>query len=214
LELLKKFIEEELNVKDERVYKDFVRYNELILEWNNSINVISRKNDSIENIALNSIFFLKDFKFPASCKMIDIGTGGGFPGIPIKILCPQIKLTLCDSIKKKIKVVKDICEKMALKDTDVLWNRAEVLSEEPEYRSKYDFVISKSVAPLHELYSWSRYLVKKDGEILCIKGGDVTGEITALKKEHKEAIIEVRNYTFDSDYKVEDKKLVIIKRGQ
>jgi 16S rRNA (guanine527-N7)-methyltransferase len=214
MQILKKFLENELNIDLEKVYDGFLLYNKLIFEWNKSINVISRKNDSIENIVLNSIFFLKDFKFPASCKMIDIGTGGGFPGIPIKILCPQIKLTLCDSIKKKIKVVKDICEKMALKDTDVLWNRAEVLSEEPEYRSKYDFVISKSVAPVKDLYEWSRYLVKKDGEILCIKGGDITREITSLKKEHKEAIIEVRNYTFDSDYKVEDKKLVIIKRGQ
>jgi 16S rRNA (guanine527-N7)-methyltransferase len=212
MQILKKFLCSELNISDDKIFNDFLLYNNLILEWNKSINVISRKNESIENIVINSIFFLKDFKFPASCKVIDIGTGGGFPGIPIKILNPQIILTLCDSVKKKIKVVKDICEKMALKDTDALWNRAEVLPEEPEHRSMYDFVISKSVAPLADLYGWSKYLVKSNGGILCIKGGDITGEIASLKKEHKEAIIEVRNYTYDREYKIEDKKLVIIRR--
>lgn len=212
MQILNKFLGSELNISDDKIFNDFLLYNNLILEWNKSINVISRKNESIENIALNSIFFLKDFKLPASCNMIDIGTGGGFPGIPVKILCPQIKLTLCDSIKKKIKVVNDICEKMELKNTDTLWNRAEVLSENPEYRDKFDYVISKSVAPLADLYGWSKYLIRGGGSILCIKGGDISEEINSLKKIHKEVIFDVKDYYFDSEYKIEDKKLVIIGR--
>jgi 16S rRNA (guanine527-N7)-methyltransferase len=214
MQILKKFLESELNIDRDKAYESFILYNNLILEWNKSINIISRKNESIENIVLNSIFFLKDFKFPANCTVIDIGTGGGFPGIPIKILCPHIKLTLCDSVKKKIKVVHDICGKMNLQNTETLWQRAEVLSENPEYRIKYDYVISKSVAPLTELYGWSKYLINRSGVVLCIKGGDIEEEINILKKQYNEVIIEVKNYYFNSEYKIEDKKLVIIKRGQ
>jgi len=212
MELLKKFLEYELNIDREEVYNGFLQYNNLILEWNKSINVISRKNDSIENIVLNSIFFLKDFIFPESFKLIDIGTGGGFPGIPMILIYPDINLTLCDSIKKKLKVVADICEKMNLKNTEPLWYRAEILAENPEYRKKYDYVISKSVAPLADLYDWSKYLIRAGGSILCIKGGDISVEINSLKEMHKEVIFDVKDYYFDSKYKIEDKKLVIIRR--
>jgi 16S rRNA G527 N7-methylase RsmG len=101
---------------------------------------------------------------------------------------------------------------MNFKKTEPLWHRAEVLSENPEYREKFNCVISKSVAPIADLYGWSKYLIRNGGSILCIKGGNIDEEINELKKQYNEVIIDVKNYYFDEEYKIEDKKLVIIRR--
>jgi 16S rRNA (guanine527-N7)-methyltransferase len=211
MDVLKKFLEEELSISNERVIKGFIDYNKYLTEWNSKVNVISRKNESIENIALNSIFFLTKYKFKPDARVIDIGTGGGFPGIPLKIIYPETEITFCDSIRKKINVVDDIIKQMGLKNAEVICSRAEELKYKKKYFRKYDYVVSKSVAPLDNLFKWGRGLLNETGEFLCIKGGDIEEEIEDLRKRNRDAEAVVTDFQFGEEYNIEDKKLVTIK---
>jgi len=208
---LKKFLEEELNIKDDKVLNGFIDYNKYLYEWNAKVNVISRKNDSIENIVLNSIFFLAKFKFNPDANVMDVGTGGGFPGIPLKILFPDINITLCDSIRKKINVVEDVIKSMNLLNAEAICSRVEELKNKKKYHRNYDYVVSKSVAPLDSLFKWGRGLLNENGEFLCIKGGDMTEEVEDLQKRNRDALVEVIDFVFPEEYNIEDKKLVTIK---
>jgi 16S rRNA (guanine527-N7)-methyltransferase len=211
MKLLKKFLEEQLGITDERVIEEFNDYNKYLTEWNTKVNVISRKNESIENIVLNSIFFLTKYKFNTRAKVIDIGTGGGFPGIPLKILFPDTGITLCDSIRKKINVVDDVIKQMGLINAEAICSRAEELKYKKKYSKVYDYVVSKSVAPLDNLFKWGRGLLNQNGEFLCVKGGYMEEEIEDLKKRNRDAEVDVIEFLFAEEYNVEDKKLVTIK---
>ncbi len=123
----------------------FYQYEKILLDWNKKINLISRKQTGIEKIILDSIFFLSDFKFNGDEKIIDIGTGGGFPGIPLKIIFPELKITLLDSINKKIKALEDIVRRLELYEIETVCGRAEIISKDSKFRLKYDIVISKAV---------------------------------------------------------------------
>jgi len=213
MKLLKKFLEDELNIRDDNIIRRFEEYNSLLLNWNSKINLISRNSESIEVQVLNSIFFLAKYKFPAQCLIADIGTGGGFPGIPLKILFPEISLVLIDSIQKKMNVVKDIVINLKFDKTDVFCGRAETfLGLNPSYKNKFDIVTAKSVAVLDKLYSWSKNFTNQKGEMILIKGGDVSGEIESLKLKEKNLSAEIIEYSFDSVYGIEDKKIVKIKK--
>lgn len=211
MNLLKKFLIDKLGITDDKVYKNFVDYNKHLYEWNSKVNVISRKNDSIENIVINSVFFLTKFNFNPHAKVIDIGTGGGFPGIPLKILFPEIDLTLCDSIRKKINVVDDVIKHLGLAKAEAVCSRAEELKYKNKYSKKFDYIVSKSVAPLDNLFKWGRGLLNENGLFLCVKGGDMSIEVADLLKRNRDSEAEVISYTFEDEYNIEDKKLVIIK---
>jgi len=190
----------------------FNRFNELLLDWNLKINLISRNSISIEAQVLNSVFFLTKYSIPVNSRIVDIGTGGGFPGIPLKILRNDIKLTLIDSINKKTNVVKDIVKKLELKDVDVQCGRAEIISKVPAYKNKSDIVTAKSVATLDKLSNWTKSFLKENGKMVFIKGGDITDELNSLKKKRKDISVEVIEFEFDPVYCIEDKKIVIIKK--
>ncbi|HMQ68825.1 MAG TPA: 16S rRNA (guanine(527)-N(7))-methyltransferase RsmG [Ignavibacteria bacterium] len=212
MNLLKKFLSEELHINPELYIDKFLEFDKLLLDWNTKINLISRKSISIEDHILNSIFFLTKHDLTKVRSLADIGTGGGFPGIPLKILYPEMDLLLLDSIKKKILVVEDIVEQMNLENVKVVCGRAEEVKKDPEFRNKYDAVISKAVAPLSELYEWGKGLINQTGETLCIKGGDITEELSLLNKKKYNFKAEVINFEPDISYGIEDKKLVVIKR--
>lgn len=153
----------------------------LYKEWNSKINVISRKDiDSLyEKHVLHSLSIAAVFDFKSNTEIIDIGTGGGFPGIPLAIFFPEIKFHLVDSIVKKLKVVTAIAKTTGLKNVTVQHTRAEEIKNR-----KFDFAVSRAVAPLKELWSWSKPLLKKkenDAQnppgLICLKGGDLTKEI-------------------------------------
>lgn len=216
MKLLNKFLETELGLNPSEFEKQFLVYEKLLLEWNEKINLVSRKTVSIEDHILNSVFFLKKYDFSKIKKIADIGTGGGFPGIPLKILFPETDLTLIDSIQKKVTVLEDIVRKMNFENVNILCGRAEEISSDKKHKNKYDAVISKAVAPLDKLYLWGKDFLNKKSEMLCIKGGNIEAEQKALNnlktKEKFRIEVKVINFDFESSYKIEDKKLVIIEK--
>ncbi|MCX6165002.1 MAG: 16S rRNA (guanine(527)-N(7))-methyltransferase RsmG, partial [Ignavibacteriae bacterium] len=190
----------------------FNKFNKYLLDWNSKINLISRNSKSIEIQVLNSIFFLTKYSIPENSRIVDIGTGGGFPGIPLKILKDDLRLTLIDSIIKKTYAVKDIIENLKLKNIEIKCGRAETISRELKYKKGYNIVTAKSVATLDKLYGWTKSFLKEKGVMIFIKGGDITEELNSLKKKNKNISVEVIIFEFDKVYKIEDKKIVIIKK--
>jgi 16S rRNA (guanine527-N7)-methyltransferase len=153
----------------------------LYKEWNEKINVISRKDiDSLyEKHVLHSLAIAAWFDFTPGVNIIDIGTGGGFPGIPLAIFFPETNFLLVDSIRKKIMVVDDIAEKIGLKNVETRHCRAEDVRDR-----KFDFAVSRAVAPLKELWKWAKPLLTNERKLkdfknglICLKGGDLAQEI-------------------------------------
>jgi 16S rRNA (guanine527-N7)-methyltransferase len=168
--------------------QQFAALDGLYREWNAKINVISRKDMEglYEKHVLHSLSIAAAMDFPDGLEIIDIGTGGGFPGIPLAIYFPGIRFHLVDSIGKKLKVVEDIATRIGLKNVTSQHIRAEEINNR-----KFDFAVSRAVAPLGDLWRWSKPLIKKGeyvlnetGEVvhsglLCLKGGDLASEIAA-----------------------------------
>lgn len=157
----------------------FKQLEPLYADWNSQINVISRKDFSefYERHVLHSLGIAKFTKFVSQTKVLDVGTGGGFPGIPLAILFPDVKFHLVDSIGKKIKVVNGVVGSLGLKNVRSEQIRAEQLKE------KYDFVISRAVTRLPEFVPWIRKNISRKSfnalpnGVIYLKGGDLTEEI-------------------------------------
>lgn len=158
----------------------------LYKQWNEQINVISRKDiDGLyEKHVLHSLSIAAVFEFPAGAEVLDLGTGGGFPGIPLAIFFPEVKFHLVDSIAKKLKVVQGVAEGTGLKNVTTQHSRAEDIRDR-----KFDVVVSRAVAPLKDLWGWSKPLLKNRAagdasqqkllspSLICLKGGDLAKEI-------------------------------------
>ena len=158
----------------------------LYKEWNDKINVISRNDiDSLyEKHVLHSLSIAAVFDFSAGTEIIDLGTGGGFPGIPLSIFFPDVRFHLVDSIAKKLKIVDAIVESIGLSNVTTQHTRVEEIKNR-----KFDFVVSRAVAPLKDLWKWSKPLLRHKGQetkdkeqgdklgLICLKGGDLAQEI-------------------------------------
>lgn len=191
------------------IQKDqFSKLFDLYSEWNEKINVISRKD--IENLYVNHILhslgIAKVMSFKPGAHVLDVGTGGGLPGIPLAILFPETNFHLVDSIGKKITVVNGVAEGIGLKNV-----RAEQIRAE-QIKGRYDFIVSRAVTRLKEFYQWIHAKVKEksvhdlDNGILYLKGGDLDEELADLKKPH--SIYELSKY-FQEAY-FETKKVVYV----
>lgn len=149
-------------------------------EWNEKINVISRKDiDSLYlKHVLHALSIAAVFDFKPGSSILDIGTGGGFPGVPLAIFFPEVEFMLVDSIAKKLKVVDAVCESLQIKNIQTRHSRVEEIKTE-----KFDTVVSRAVAPLTVLWQWSKPLLRKNNQkdavngLICLKGGDLNVEI-------------------------------------
>ena len=170
----------------------------LYKDWNSKINIISRKDiDGLyEKHVLHSLSIAAAFDFADGTEIIDIGTGGGFPGIPLAIFFPQVQFHLVDSIAKKLKVVEAVAKDIDLKNLTTQHTRAEEIKNR-----KFDFAVSRAVAPLKDLWKWSKPLIKKpkfqisnpklSPGLICLKGGDLAQEIS--ESGTRPRIMEIRD---------------------
>ena len=189
--------------------KQFAELEVLYKDWNEKINVISRKDtDSLyEKHILHSLGIAKVMAFADNTKVLDIGTGGGFPGIPLAILFPNVQFTLVDSIGKKITVVKGVAESLGLKNVTAHHMRAEQLKE------KFHFVVSRAVTQMPVFLTWLRGKFEKEqfnpkhNGVLYLKGGDLAEELAGLKAE----IFNLKNY-FEGEF-FDTKKVVYLSKG-
>jgi len=147
-------------------------------EWNGKINVISRKDlDNLyEHHILHSLAISKVVWFPAGSTILDVGTGGGFPGIPLAVLFPECSFTLCDSIGKKIKVASAVAQGLSLENVRCENCRAESLD------GQFDYIVSRAVADLSDFYPWIKDKYTK--AVICLKGGELEEEIAACSRKH------------------------------
>jgi 16S rRNA (guanine527-N7)-methyltransferase len=177
-------------------------------DWNAKINVISRKDmdQFYERHVLHSLAFVKFTGFKPGSKILDLGTGGGFPAVPLAIFYPEVQFTAVDSIGKKIKVVEEVSKALELKNLQALNARAETL------RTKFDFVVTRAVAELPLLVQWSEKLISPHQNhaipngLICLKGGDLKEEIKPFKKRVQ--VYELSSW-FKEEY-FETKKIVYL----
>jgi 16S rRNA (guanine527-N7)-methyltransferase len=188
--------------------EQFARLEELYTDWNSKINVISRKDMEHFYIhhVLHSLGIAKVMEFSPGTKVLDIGTGGGFPGIPLAILFPDTHFHLVDSIGKKITVVKDVVKQLKLYNVEAQQARAEELIR------KYDFVISRAVTRMANFYPWVKNKIRKEefnefqNGILYLKGGDVDEEMEELNKSY--VVYHLDDYFLEEFF--ETKKVIYI----
>lgn len=189
--------------------EQFRALEELYNHWNAQINVISRKDmDSFyTRHVLHSLGIARVMKFTDESKVLDIGTGGGFPGIPLAILFPLVQFTLVDSIGKKIKVVQEVSEALGLNNVKAYHARAE------QVKDKFDFVVSRAVTSMENFLPWcqNKFLDKQRNTypngILYLKGGDLKEEMKPVKRAYE--IFELSSFFEDEFF--ETKKVVYVK---
>lgn len=193
----------------EQQIKQFEALQPLYLEWNEKINVISRKDTEslYEKHVLHSLGIAKVMEFAPGTKVLDIGTGGGFPGIPLAILFPEVQFTLIDSIGKKITVVNAVAEGLGLNNVTAVHGRAEKLKE------KFHFVVSRAVTQMPVFLRWLKGKFEKEqfnpkhNGVLYLKGGDLAEELAGLRCE-----ITPLKKIFEEEF-FDTKKVVYLSKG-
>ena len=169
------------NKKEEQFYK----YMELLLEWNEKINLtaITEPNDIILKHFIDSITINKYIE--QSNSIMDIGTGAGFPGIPLKIMNQNKKITLVDSLNKRINFLNEVCKEISLENIQCIHARAEELANDLKYRENFETVVSRAVARLNVLIEYMLPFVKKGGLCICMKGPNIDGKLEEAKNAIK-----------------------------
>ncbi|WP_417130190.1 16S rRNA (guanine(527)-N(7))-methyltransferase RsmG [Phocaeicola sp.] len=189
--------------------QQFAALYDLYTDWNSKINVISRKDitNLYEHHVLHSLGIAKIIQFRPETNIMDLGTGGGFPGIPLAILFPETHFHLVDSIGKKVKVATEIAHAIGLKNVTTRHCRAE------EEKQLFDFVVSRAVMPLTDLLKIIRKNIRKEEQhnalpngLICLKGGELEREVMPVK--HQTLIYDLKDY-FEEEF-FETKKVVYV----
>ncbi len=204
MELIKKYYKDLTEIQ----LQQFAALDELYHDWNNKINVISRKDiDNLyEHHVLHSLAISRVLTFKEGTSLLDVGTGGGFPGIPLAILFPTSSFYLVDSIGKKVKVASEIASAIGLKNVTTMHCRAE------ELKLKFDFVVSRAVMPLGDIIRITKKNIEKVQQNalpngwICLKGGELEREIDKFKS--LSSIFDISSY-YEEDY-FKEKKVVYV----
>ncbi len=214
-ELLKKCcLDMNIDLSDEKADK-FMRYKDLLLEWNEKINLtaITEEKEIVIKHFADCISIGSNFKFEKGASIIDVGTGAGFPGVPVKIVFDDVKMTLLDSLKKRITFLEEIVKELSLENVTCIHSRAEDGGQNPDLRESFDYCVSRAVARISVLCEYCLPFVKVGGTFISLKGPDAENEVkdgeNAIKKlgGKVEDIIDVKIPFSDLDH-----KLVIIKK--
>lgn len=206
------------------------KYVHLLLEWNTKINLISRRD--VDNVwtshILHSISPLFELRLIPQPSVLDLGCGGGLPGVPLKILNPDMQMTLLDATRKKITAVQDILEKLGLEGVDTVSGRAEDMARIDSYRGRYHYVVVRAVASLADLAKWSRSFLRGTTELLpekpkvgfvamppaliALKGGDVQKEVNEARNIAGLQSVSVVTMKFKGSERLleNDKKIIVI----
>ncbi len=190
----------------------FAKFMPLFKEWNEQINMVSRKDiDNLEvRHVLHSLAIAKFMPFKAGATILDLGTGGGFPGLPLAILFPETEFILVDSRGKKIMVVQEIVEKLGLNNVKAIHGRVE------ETKVKCDFVVTRAVAKMEKLFNWTRRHLKNNhthiypNGIIALKGGDIKAEMKEVPGKPYWEMVPIREYFNEVEF--EDKKVVYLQK--
>ena len=207
---LSKKINVQLN--DEQIKKYF-EYMTLLLDWNEKINLtaITEMDDVILKHFIDSMTVFKYIENEES--IIDVGTGAGFPGIPIAIMKEDVKITLLDSLNKRINFLNEVCSELKINNVETIHGRAEEIGKNKEHREKYDIAVSRAVANMSTLSEYLIPLVKIGGKCICMKGSEIEQELEQAKFAIKELggkIEKVEKFTLpDSDM---ERNIIIIKK--
>jgi 16S rRNA (guanine527-N7)-methyltransferase len=191
----------------------FTQYIRLLLEWNQRTDLISPGDEDriAERHILESLAVAATWPFITGASVLDLGSGAGFPGLPLKIMCPDLIMTLLDSRQRRCLFLNTTKRYLGLQNCFALLERAEHLAKpsgEPEDRKQFEIVIARAVADLRKLWRWSRPILAPGGVLLAMKGGDLEAELQALKTFDPKASYQIRQYS--PEWKVDPTRCLVV----
>lgn len=211
--ILKEHLDLDLSLKSQEKFR---RYLDELLSWNKRINLISRKKEKPEDVYrhfLDSLLIFKAVKIPESAKVMDLGSGAGFPAIPVKIVREDLNITMVESIRKKVLFLKKVIELLELKDTTVFQDRTEKLQSRSELIESFDLVTAKAFGKLKQTIYSAYPFLKQCGILVAYKGSTYRSEIIDLLKEPRNLQLQIKDIKFCAIPEFEiDRFLILIEK--